>query len=128
MENVFVNSLPECIKTICNFVRIYHENILSPSEIFESTNYRKFYKDITLEMLSRYIKEDEDIVNDWLRFTQDKRWTPAWGIDKISDNKFLVYYVPENGGDGYRIYFSDKNNACAFMIIMEMEGLRLSNK
>ena len=127
MKNNLSNSLPECIKTICNFVRIYQENNLSPLEIFKSTNYKKFFKDITLEMISSYIKEDEKIVNDWLRFTQDKRWTPAWGIDEISDDKFLVLYVPENGGDCYRVFFSDKFNACAFMIIMEMEGLRLSN-
>jgi len=64
MKSNSANSLLECIKTICNFVRIYHENNLSPLEIFKSTNYQKFYKDITLEMISNYIKEDETIVNE----------------------------------------------------------------
>ncbi len=74
----------------------------------KSAIYAKHFQTISHEEIKKSIRNDTRFISEWIQFTEDKRWTPAWG-----------------GGMDYCVTFDNPIDACAFMIGMEMEELRI---
>ena len=116
----------ERVVAICEFVRSYRSGNLTPRHIYNETGYGSHHAEIAQEDIAAVVASDPSLVDDWLAFTTDKRWTPAWGLERRGDSTWLVFYVFEGGGQGHEIAFASPIHACALMIRMEMESLRLS--
>lgn len=128
MKNNLKISREECIYAICHFVIRYKEDKkYTPYEIYEETCYKKYYCDITQEQIIDVIRRHTNLIEAWLLFSQDKRWTPSWFFEKRLDGFWRVGYMVENGKYTYEMMFNDSVNACAQMIRMEMEEFRLRN-
>ena len=80
---------------------------------------------MTQDHIAEEIRKEIKIINEWEMWSMDKRWTPSWGFGKNKEGKWVVFYVPEGGGRGYEIFYGDSVAACALMIRLEMEDLRL---
>jgi hypothetical protein len=121
-------NIAECIVAICNFPLTYKNANMSPSAIFTNSKYGDQYEFISLEALEEHVKAHPELIDRWILYSQDKRWTPAWAFTKNKSDGWVVSYIQESGKHGYEIIFGNATNACAFMIKMEFEELRLMNK
>ena len=118
-------NLNECIKYISHFPTLYKTEDISPNDIFHKSKYEKHRNDITIELIREIVSEDESLIELWLNYTADKRWTPAWGLILNKNGTYSVSYYSDTSK--YLIAFNDKLLACSFMIKMEFEELLLSD-
>lgn len=111
----------QCIKNICCFPISYRaDKSRTPIEIYNTSGYSKYHREISHDDIVDFVRENPSIIDDWIMFSQDKRWVPAWSFTKESKNTWKVFYV-EKEGITYELTFSNPYNACAQMILMEME-------
>src|SRR5215472_11488412 len=89
---------------ICEFVRRFRsEKDLTPRQIYEETGYGSWYAEVSQEDIEAVVARDPTLVDDWISFSEDKRWTPAWVLGKVSDRVWVVSLVREGGETGYQI-------------------------
>jgi hypothetical protein len=120
------NARAECINAICHFPRTYRTGNRTPGYIYDRSHYADYYRDINQEDIVEVLRQHPSLLNDWLAFS-DKRWTPAWAMYEISENRWSICHVRGDGSKGYEIFFRDPLTACALMVKMEMEDLRVAN-
>lgn len=116
------NTKEECLYSICHFPALYTESGLSPKEIVKYSMYAKYRGEISIDDIAKELQKDIQLIESWLLFTEDKRWTPAWGIKK-ENNSYSLFYVFRNGQFEIKQSFSSGHEACARLVRMEMEGL-----
>ena len=113
---------------ICEFARRYRsERERTPHQLYEATGYSASFSHITQQDIEAVVAHDGALVGDWLSFTEDKRWTPAWGLHKRGD-MWVVFHIREGAVRSYEVAFDSSIPACALMIRMEMEDFRLREK
>jgi hypothetical protein len=114
----------ECIERICRFPTIYKaEEVMTPLEIYLNSGYDEFYGDIQDAEIEAELKDSPNLVDEWIFFTEDKRWTPAWGICRDEDT-YHVFHMQEGGLTDREEVFDSPFVACALMVRMEMETFR----
>ncbi len=112
----------ETIKRICEFARAYQtENKKSPLQLFAETGYQSYRAEITNEEIAAEIDKNSNLLDDWLAFTEDKRWTPSWGI-REDQTSYVVFHVSKGGNIDQEFEFTSGSSACAAMVRNEMEG------
>ena len=71
----------DCITKISRFAKDFRmERVRTPRQIYDATGYTDYHAQITHEDIEASLRQDLSLIDDWLAFTQDKRWTPAWGL------------------------------------------------
>jgi len=121
-----VKTKNECVQAICRFPKIYSELNLSAIEIVRKSKYWEYRDSITMKDIEDEVKKDLTIVDLWLQFTDDKRWTPAWGLSHF-DNDYTLFYMFRNGNTEIKVKYKDGFKACARLIRLEMEGIRIKS-
>ena len=112
----------ETLKRICEFAGAYSaEKIKTPLQLFVETEYQENGPSITDEEIEKEIEKKPQLLSEWLAFTEDKRWTPSWGIGK-DGNEYIVFRVLENGKIDHEFRFKSGASACALMVRKEMES------
>ena len=120
-------SLAACLQSIALFARLIRtDKVRSPRQIFDNSAYVKHFQEITQEKIALLVRNDPKLIDEWLQFSEDKRWTPAWAFGKQTRVRWEVAYIVPSGKATYRVAFQDAVTACAFMIRMEMEELRVN--
>ena len=120
-------SKAECVKAICRFPRLYSQEGLSPREIVKKSGYWEFRDEISIADIEDEIRSDPELIDLWIRFTDDKRWTPGWGLGR-EDEGFRVFYVFRGGKTELEKAYADGCAACARMVRFEMEGIGTRTK
>lgn len=122
-------SLAACLQTIASFARLMRtDKVRSPRQILDDSGYAEHFQEITQEKIARLVRNDPKIIDEWVQFSEDKRWSPAWAFGKQTRARWEVAYKVPSGQATYRVAFQDAVTACAFMIRMEMEELRVNAK
>lgn len=67
---------------ISDFVRRYRSGSLTARQIFEASGYEAVHDTISKEDIEAVVAREPGLVDDRLTFTTDKRWTPAWGLER----------------------------------------------
>lgn len=115
----------QCISNICRFPINYRvDSTRKPIEIYNASKYSRYRQEISYEDIVDFVRENTSIIDDWITFSKDKRWTPAWSFSKNSVNAWSVIYIEHDGVEMCCLTFNNPVNACAFMILMEMEQFR----
>lgn len=115
------------VTRICRFVRQYRSDRgRTPRLLYDDTGYATSYASITQEQIEAIVAQDSALIAEWISFTDDKRWTPAWGLAKRED-KWVVFHIAAGGTYTCEISFDSSIRACALMIRMEMEAFRLKD-
>ncbi len=118
-----------CVTRICEFARLNRsERVRTPQQLYDETGYAAEHSAISQTEIEAAISRDMSLVEDWLAFTEDKRWTPAWGLVKRGEGVWVVFHVAKGGGRGYEVVFASSVPACALMIRMEMEDFGLGDR
>lgn len=112
----------ETVTRICQFAGAYlAESVKTPAQLFAETGYQTNGAAITIDEIEKEIEGNPKVLSDWLAFTDDKRWTPSWGIRKYG-KEYTVFYVSKDGKIGQEFCFEAGVSACALMVRKEMEG------
>jgi hypothetical protein len=120
-----VQTIQDCINAICRFPRSYHDGAnRTPRQIYVDSGYETYYRDITQEQIENELESNPSFVDDWDRWSDDKRWSPAWGFGGDDNGRWFVRLC-KNSGQGEAIVFTEQFSACALMVRLEMEGLRI---
>ena len=120
---------PDCLFRICHFARDYRsERHRTPRQLYEATGYSDGYMRIKQEDIEASMARDPSLVSDWLAFSQDKRWTPAWGLAQRSETDWVVFHCSRNGDFDCELHFCSSIPACALLIRLEMEQFRCDPK
>jgi hypothetical protein len=77
-------------------------------------------------MIENVILKDQSLVHEWFLFCQDKRWTTAWALTDHEDGTWSVAHIEKDGKPRFVSLFTDPTRACALLVRMEMEDLRIS--
>ncbi len=118
-----------CLFRICQFARVYRsERDRSPREIYDATSYTTCHAGISQEDIEESVTRDPSLISDWLAFTEDKRWSPAWGLAKRSENRWIVFHGLRDGTFDYELSFRSGIPACALLIRFEMEHFRCDSQ
>lgn len=112
-----------CIKTISNFPSLYRNSDKSPSEIMLSCEYSIFFELITEDKIRNYILNNPKLIEEWLYYTEDIRYSPAWGFGQDKNGLWFVTYLDKDKLL-QKFVFEDKFTACAKMIKMTFELIR----
>ena len=71
------------------------------------------------------LRNRPEIVDGWLRWGEDKRWSPAWYFSGADDGQYVVGYFSSDESQCTQTFFNDQSCACAAFIIHELEDYRL---
>jgi hypothetical protein len=119
-----VNEKENCVKAICNFVRVYRsDDLRTPIEIYRQTGYSAYHDKITIDDIESEIRHDPSLVQEWIMFSEDKRWTPAWAFQG-SEESWTVSFIESSGKSSQKVNFKNGFRACAEMVRNEMEQFR----
>ncbi len=114
-----------CISHICRFPRTVKANpLITPRKIFQDSRWSKHFRRIKQEHIEQELENEPALIEDWVRWTEDKRWTPAWGIRQPADGSWEVFLYTTTGMN-YQLFFENPITACALLVRFEMEDLRL---
>jgi hypothetical protein len=73
--------------------------------------------------LESELRKLPEMVDGWLRWAEDKRWSPAWFFTADGD-QFVVGYLSTDTLKCKSKVFEDRYQACAAFIIHELEDYR----
>jgi hypothetical protein len=112
-------SIETVLKNICR-MPIDFERLgdVSMIHLLEESGYIESRNDITEDNIIGYLKEDKDIVDAWIRHSEDQRCTPSWYF-----NGQTVGYLNSSGQSEKENYYDDPLKGCASYIKLMMEDL-----
>lgn len=65
------------------------------------------------------VKTIEGCVDGWMKWSDDKQWSPAWYFSDYGENMFVVGMA--DGPDSHEHVFDDVHEACAHFIVKDIE-------
>ena len=117
------------VKQICEFPRLYRSGKNVPAiQLYEESAYENLHTQISQSDFEAVLKRNPAIIDSWVSFSEDKRWSPAWGLEKLDEENWNVFLFDKDGRTTYQIAYTSGVSACALMIRMEMEDFRLRKK
>lgn len=82
---------------------------------------------IDSKQLERELRRHPETVDGWLRWSADKRWSPAWYFS-AGDGHWVVGYFSLKESECPSTVFNDRFEACAAFIIHELKDYSLERK
>lgn len=114
------------INGIAEFVVKYTREDITPAQIFNETRYLEVRELINENDIELRLMETPLLVDDWIKFSEDQRHTPAW-IILDENNKWKIGHVGRDGKISNMKEFNNKLLACAYYIKRFMEFMADKN-
>lgn len=73
----------------------------------------------SVEDLVGAVRAIDGCAEGWMRWSDDKQWTPAWYFSDYGENMYVVGLA--DGQDSHEHVFEDANLACAHFIVKDIE-------
>ena len=91
--------------------------------LVKQCGYFNLFSDVTLDLISKYLENNSEIVKTWIQYSEDIRHSPAWGFGPTDEGKWIVTYQDISKLIEKHIYDSEID-ACAKMVKMTAESIR----
>jgi len=104
---------------LLNFPTLVSQSNKSEAEICAQIFSQKHESFPTLEQLMNGLRGHYDLVENWIRYSEDKRGSPSWYILKARKN-YKVGFLGSDRSCNEGVY-TDAYFACAVFIKLEME-------
>jgi len=90
--------------------------------LLKESGYLRTSENITEQLLKEYFEKHRDLIDAWVRNSEDTRGSPNWYLSKPTEPKesWAVGFFPD--GSTYR--FPEGAQACAFYVKRYLEMLR----
>lgn len=113
----------KCVADICKFPIIYNRDNKAPIKILEDCGYYELHEEVTIDKILEYLNENSSLIDHWIQYSYDIRWSPVWSFGSERKNLWTVKYFDRNGLVETRT-FDNKFEACASMIKLTAEEIR----
>ena len=103
--------------------RDFHERgDVSMVTLLKESGYPQVAESITEQLLEVYFEKHQDLIDVWVRNSEDTRGSPDWYLSKPtgSEKQWIVGFFP----DGPTRRFSQGAQACAFYVKRYLETLK----
>ena len=100
----------------------YHQET-SIYTLLQESGYFESYDHIGGSEIIVALKNHPDLINDWLRYSEDQRSSPCWYFRKCDGENYSVGHYPETPEFG-EIDFKNKFEACAAFVRKFIESVR----
>ena len=121
------DSVSKAVKAVCHMPRDFQESgNVSMVTLLKESGYLQIAENITEQLLKAYFEQHQDLINAWLRNSEDTRSSPNWYFSKPNDQnrQWVVSFFP----DGTTHRFSHAAQACAFYVKQYLETLTATSK
>ena len=123
--------MPEsCISALCRIPIARKLRDVSTITLFLESGYLHHRDGISESALEKYLRAHPELVQHWVRFSEDQRCTPSWyllpPVPRIHDHDqppWVVGYMPDSDSEPPQKTFPNPFSACAFFIKREAEEL-----
>jgi hypothetical protein len=112
MTELIINKV---IRAVCHMPRDFQERgDASMAMLLKESGYSRVSEDITEQLLEEYFEQHQDLIDAWLRNSEDTRGSPNWYMTRPTHPKgqWVVSFFP----DGKTHQFSHSPRACAFYV------------
>lgn len=98
--------------------------IVSFYELLKETGYFQVHRQITGERIYAALKDNPEYIADWIAYSEDKRASTGWYIERRENNSHIVGYYSGKTGRQSETRHADLIAACAVFIKHEIEDIR----
>ena len=92
--------------------------------LLRDSGYFETYSEISESTIREGLRAHPETVEEWMRFSQDKRTNAGWYF-RPSRKGYEVGYFSRFQGDIKSTHYSDRTQACAVFIKNEIEEIRI---
>jgi hypothetical protein len=107
------------IERLCSIPANFYGGNKSPVQLVAESGLSQCESAFSVEAVSTYLSHHPMLVEQWLRWSEDKRVSSGWYFMRES-NKFVVGYYPR----GETLSFTEALPACAEFVIREVQAIR----
>ena len=106
------------VEQVCRFPLDMRQAGISPNQWVRKINLTAHKGCISSDAIVSCLRAQPELVEQWLAWSDDKRWSPAWYFYRDGDH-YVVGHYP-NGEDEH---FTDRFLACTRFVVHDMEHL-----
>jgi len=119
-------SIDEVVKKIV-FIPSRLNDIKNASaySLLKESGYFEIYNQINEILIMRMLSNSPKVVDDWLQWSENKRTSSGWFINKGESGKYRVAFFPMSKNFPL-VEYSDVLEACSAFIKREIENIRQS--
>lgn len=120
-------SVSKAVKAVCQMPRDFQERgNVSMVTLLKESGYLRIAESVTEQLLEAYFEQHPDLINAWLRNSEDTRSSLNWYFSKPDDQneQWVVGFFP----DGTTHRFPHAAQACAFYVKRYLETLTATSK
>ena len=124
-----MRTLHEALAAVCRLPIVYRERgDISEADLIWETGYPQHAAEITEGILEEHIRAHPELLDVWVRYSEDQRCSPAWalgGRDTVGDptREWHVSYWDRNPANRSHQVFPDQFSACAFFVKQQADSL-----
>ena len=121
-DEELVSLINKTVKAVCQMSKDFQERgNVSMVTLLKKSGYLRIAESITEQLLKEYFEQHPDLINAWLRNSEDTRSSPNWYLSKPTgpNKQWVVGCFP----DGTAHQFSQGAQACAFYVKRYLETL-----
>lgn len=112
-------NMTDIITLVCTLPTQYQKHPhKSPKQIARLLKLKQRRGEVDPRKISAYLTENPHLLDEWLRWSEDKRWSPAWYLSKSAANWVLAYYP-----DGPEHVYKDPIQACTKFVEAELDDI-----
>jgi hypothetical protein len=106
------------IERLCNLPANFHGGDKSPRQLVAESGLVGCEAVLSVDGVSRYLSGHPKLIEQWLRWSEDKRVSSGWYFMRKAD-KYVVGYFPK----GETLLFAEALPACAEFIVREVQAI-----
>lgn len=111
--------MPDVIALVCALPAQYRNHSdKSPKDVARMLNLKEHRREVDPEKISAYLSENPYLLEEWLRWSRDKRWSPSWYLVRRASN-WIVARHP----DGPEYVYKDAIQACTKFVEIELDDI-----
>ena len=109
--------MTEIIMLVCSLPAQFENHPdKSPNEVVQMLKLGRRRNEVSPEKILAYLKENTHLLELWLRWSEDKRWSLSWYFTKREPN-WVLGKVP----NGPELVFNDPIQACSCYVEIELD-------
>jgi hypothetical protein len=107
------------LREICSLPAQFPTSGLSWVDLVHQSPLTEIQSRLTEDQLAEFLRSNQELIELWLRWSEDKRSTPS-AFFRQSGARYEVGYIESDGGSQPSKFFDESASACAYFMLREL--------